>query len=67
MSSIKGQGHRSQNNRPKMADFRLKSRYLKKLQTDFNDFWPGKCRIQVPSLNVIKDYHQLQVKVTKAK
>ena len=38
-----------------MADFRPKSRYLKKLLTDFNNFWLRRCRLQVASLDSIKD------------
>ena len=50
------QSSRSQrsNNCCKMVDFRLKSRFLKKLLTNFNDFWLRRCRIQIASLDLIK-------------
>ena len=55
ISSIKCKGHKRSNNCSKMADFRLKSRYLKKLLTDLNDFWLRRSRMQVASLNLKKD------------
>ena len=67
--------HRSRsqrsNNGSKMAEFRHKSRYLKKLLTDFNDFWLRRCRMQVASLDLIKDImiigqgHRGQITVPK--
>ena len=51
MSLIPYKGHKGEITvRPKMAEFRLKSRYIQKLLTDFDDFGLGKCRIQELSL-----------------